>query len=83
VTSSDSYDPFLFALAIWREARGESLQGKIGVAWCIRNRMTDQRKRWPATPGAVVLQPLQFSCFNAWDPNAVKLPAKVDDPAWL
>jgi spore germination cell wall hydrolase CwlJ-like protein len=82
VKTLESYDPFLFALAVWREARGESLQGKLGVAWCIRNRMTDRQMRWPATPGGVVLQRLQFSCFNADDANATKLPAAMD-PAWL
>lgn len=82
MTTTESYDPFLFALAIWREARGEPLAGKIGVAWAIRNRMTDAARRWPRTAGGVILQPAQFSSFNAGDPNAAKIPP-ANDAAWL
>ncbi len=67
-------DRFLLALCIWREARGESVRGKELVAWTIVNRSVDARHRWPATIAGVVLQPLQFSSFNATDPNAVKFP---------
>lgn len=79
--TADSYDPFLFALAVWREARGESVLAKVAVAWVIRNRMTDAQKRWPATIGGVILQPRQFSSFNADDPNATKIPP-ANDTAW-
>jgi N-acetylmuramoyl-L-alanine amidase len=52
---------------LWGEARGEPIHGKIAVAWVVRNRMID--KRWPDTYEDVILQPLQFSCFNDDDPN--------------
>ncbi len=68
-------DRFLLAICIWREARGESFHGKELVAWTIVNRSMDQRHRWPATIAGVVLQPMQFSSFNAGDPNAVKFPS--------
>lgn len=71
-------DRFLLALAVWREARGESSLGKLAVAWTIRNRVHDPR--WPATYRDVILQAKQFSSFNATDPNATKFP--VDDAAW-
>lgn len=70
---------FLVALCLWREARGESMRGKRLVASVIRNRVDD--KRWPNTYSGVVLQPWQFSAFNAGDPNAVKFPW-FGDAAW-
>ena len=80
--TADSYDPFLYALALWRESRGESLLAKVYVAWVIRNRMTDAQKRWPTRPGETVLQSHQFSSFSAGDPNAVKFPVS-NDPSWI
>ena len=65
------------ALTIWREARGLP-DAMLAVAWVIRNRCADPR--WPDTPSEVCLQPKQFSCFNAGDPNAVKLPGP--GPEW-
>ena len=52
---------------IWGEARGEAIQGKLAVAWVVRNRVLD--KRWPDTYEDVILQPWQFSCFNPGDAN--------------
>jgi spore germination cell wall hydrolase CwlJ-like protein len=71
----------LFALAVWREARGETPSAKLGVASVIRNRTKDPKKRWPRTIRAVILQPRQFSSFNPTDPNYTKFPAP-DDPTW-
>lgn len=79
MTASELLDRFMMALCIWREARGESRRGKLLVASVIRNRVDD--RRWPDTYAGVVTQPLQFSCFNAGDPNAVLFP-KAGDPAW-
>ncbi len=79
MTDAELLNRFLFALCIWREARGESLTGKQMVADVIRNRVTDPR--WPNSYAEVVLQPKQFSCFNAGDPNVVKFPS-VESPAW-
>ena len=81
---ADTYDRLMLALAVWREARGEPLDGKRGVAWVILNRMADPR--WPDSAAEVVTQPWQFSCFNAGDPNATKYPTQkrsVDWAAWL
>ncbi len=79
-TASQALNQFLLALCVWREARGESLRGKQLVAWTILNRSHD--KRWPNTIRGVVLQPLQFSSFNANDPNSRKLlnPAEYSTP---
>lgn len=72
-----SLDFTLTALCIWREARGEPLDAKKGVAWVIRNR-TLRPGWWGTDWTTVVLQPYQFSSFNRDDPNAVKWPAKSD-----
>jgi spore germination cell wall hydrolase CwlJ-like protein len=72
-------DRALLALAIWREARGESDTGMLLVGLVILNRANDVRRRWPRNVADVVLQPKQFSAFNADDPNAVLWPRDGDD----
>ena len=79
MTDAAFLDRFLLSLCVWREARGESLRGKQLVADVIRNRVAD--RRWPTTIRDVVLQPRQFSAFNAGDPNAVLFPV-ASDPSW-
>jgi N-acetylmuramoyl-L-alanine amidase len=73
-----AYDQVLWALAVWREARGEPYKTKLGVAYVIRNRMLDKAGRWPGTVVGVILQRQQFSAFNVDDPNAAKLPVPGD-----
>lgn len=70
---------FALALAIWREARGEPLLGKLLVAQTIENRVQD--RRWPETYIGVITQRLQFSAFNQNDPNVVTYPSEID-PMW-
>lgn len=61
----------LLMLLVWGEARGETFDGKLAVAWVARNRREDPR--WPDDWRDVILQPKQFSCFNPEDPNYTKL----------
>src|SRR3990167_9300726 len=70
---------FILALAVWREARGESKAGQRLVAPAIENRVHDPR--WPDTYVGVITQHLQFSAFNMNDPNVVKYPSETDQ-AW-
>lgn len=70
---------FALALAVWREARGEPLVGKLHVAQTIENRVQDPR--WPDTYLGVITQPWQFSAFNRNDPNALLYPTE-NDPVW-
>jgi spore germination cell wall hydrolase CwlJ-like protein len=72
------YEEIVAALCVWREARGESHEAQLGVAWVIRNRCHDELKRWPQDAVGVVTQRLQFSSFNANDPNVTKWP-RLDD----
>lgn len=79
IDASDLIRHFALALCVWREARGETLFGKLLVAQTIENRVTDPR--WPDTYVGVITQRLQFSAFNAGDPNALLFPEE-DDRAW-
>lgn len=77
-TQKLSYTNFLLALCIWREARGESLEGMRNIAHVIRNRAEDESTSWPDDVIAVILQPKQFSSFNNGDPNSTKFPFPED-----
>jgi len=67
----------LAIITIWQEARGESYEGKLGVAEVIRNRM-NRNYTSDGTVAGTVLRPWQFSGFNTDDPNRVKS-FKIDD----
>lgn len=74
----DHHDVVTLARTLWGEARGESMDGQIAVAWVIRNRATRARfaGRLVGRQGAtahVCLAPWQFSCWNEGDPNRAKL----------
>lgn len=71
----------VLARTIWGEARSEPFEGKLAVAWTIKNRMHD--KRWPDTWVDVASQAKQFSCWNDRDPNRPKLLAvTMEDQAF-
>lgn len=86
VNPPDEYlnDPTkLLALCIWREARGEGYQGKLGVAWTVKNRcLVSPREGFAKDIKGNVLKPWAFSSFMEGDPNSVKYP-KENDPYWL
>jgi N-acetylmuramoyl-L-alanine amidase len=71
----------LLELCVWREARGEPVDGKIAVAHVIRNRVLEP-SWWNGHKAqdyhAVILHPYQFSSFNESDPNSQKWPADYD-----
>ena len=81
VAPADAYSFVLLALAVWREARGESTTAKLAVAWSIHNRAA--HPKWWGGPSlsSVVLCHDQYSSFNPTDPNATKWPAETD-PSW-
>jgi len=64
----------LMKLCVWREARGEGMLGKRGVAQVIQNRANDP-SWWGHDIRSVILKPWQFSSFNMADPNSEKWPA--------
>lgn len=61
------YDVDILARTLCGEARSEGARGMQAVANVVMNRVRD--RRWPNTAAAVCLQPYQFSCWNANDPN--------------
>ena len=76
-----SVDVVLVALVIWREARGESSQGKLGVAAVIRNRAA-MPGWWGNDVMSVCVKPWQFtSMTGAGDANLIKWP-KASDTSW-
>jgi N-acetylmuramoyl-L-alanine amidase len=70
-----TYDMFLLALCMWREARGEGADGMIAVGCCIRNRAHD----WGQTFNHVIVGQNQFSSMTIkGDPNTVLYPPEND-----
>jgi|SRR5579872_6472803 len=84
-----SYEEFLAALCIWREARGSSMAILTAIWWVIRNRASDAQKRWPSSIPGVIQQHAQFSSMTILgDPNTVKAPippapGQSPSPDWL
>ncbi|HEY8343328.1 MAG TPA: cell wall hydrolase [Calditerricola sp.] len=68
-------DRHVATLTLIGEARGEPDEGKIAVAWVIRNRAEmdlgndGKPDWWGDTIYDVCLKPWQFSCWNEGDPN--------------
>jgi len=60
------------AIGIWGEARGEPFEGKVAVAWVVKNR-AESNWRGQSTYSRVLIDPKQFSCFNDGNPNLVKM----------
>lgn len=68
------------ALTVWREARGESMVGKAGVAHSIMNRVRHP-KWWGKTVMEVLFKKWQYSSLT--DPNDKQLTTwPQNDPIW-
>lgn len=79
MTYSD--EEVFLALMLWREARGENIDGKIAVAHCVLNRVSSP-KWWGKTIMDVIFKKFQFSSLT--DPKDKQLttwPASAD-AAW-
>jgi len=63
----DDTEQMILARAIFGEGRSLPDEGKIAIAWSIRNRVEDNR--WPNNYHDVILQKSQFSAFRKIDPN--------------
>lgn len=61
---------------LWQEARGEPAEGQRAVAHVLVNRL--RSGKWGKTLAEVCLSPLQFSGWNARDPNRMAA-ARVPD----
>lgn len=72
LTVTDNSESDVLARTIWGEARGEGYAGMQAVANVIMNRV--KRGGWYGlTITEVCKKPKQFSCWNANDPNYVKI----------
>lgn len=70
------------ARTLWQEARGESADGRTAVSHVLWNRL--RTRRWGTTLASVCLAPLQFSGWNAHDPNRMAAAELADaDPVLL
>jgi N-acetylmuramoyl-L-alanine amidase len=74
---SELTDQELLALVMWREARGESFEGRRAVGWTVKNRVA-KPSWWGHDYHSVILKAWQFSSFNTNDPNETKWPAEDD-----
>lgn len=66
MTKQEAADRTFLALCLWREARGESVAGKIGVAMAIMNRV-QRPSWWGKNVCEVLFKKWQFSSLT--DPN--------------
>ena len=74
-------DTFYLALTIYREARGEPLAAKIGVAWTVLNRVAHPTW-WGNSIDAVVSKRYQYSSLtDPADKQLTKWPV-LTDVAW-
>ena len=62
ITQLDEFD--LLRGMVIAESVGEDFMGNVLVAQVVKERLKD--KRWPSSWRPVILQPKQFSCFNAF-----------------
>lgn len=76
----------LLAMLVWGEARGETPQGKLAVAYVPverRKRRLEMKKSSGNSLREIILTPYQFSCFNPTDPNRDKLLRPVESEGLL
>lgn len=70
----------LLALCVYREARGECYDAKLGVANVVRNRVRlSPAEGFKRTVRENVLKPYAFSSFNDDDPNRNVYPLHIAD----
>ena len=77
-----TYELFIAALCLFREARGASMTAQNAVWQVIQNRANDPQHRWPKNIADVVTQPHQFSSFNRNDPNVTAWPTQGHPADW-
>lgn len=63
----------LLAMCVWGEARNQTPEGMLAVAYVVCNRAKNKIKWEGENVRDVILKPWQFSVFNPNDPNRAKL----------
>lgn len=72
-----SFSEQIAVRTLWGECRGEPEDGQRAVAHVLWNRLHDGR--WGKSLATVCLARLQFSCWNASDPQRDRMAALSDD----
>lgn len=81
VEITDAVNLFYLALTVYREARGEIMAARIGVACTVMNRV-EHAKWWGRSIDEVVTKKWQYSSLtDPRDPQLVKWPL-LSDTAW-
>ncbi len=70
---NDDSEQMILARALWGEARSESREARIAVAWSIKNRL-GMKEKWNSYYG-IILDSSQYSCFWEKAPNDPNLQA--------
>lgn len=68
---------FWIAMTVKQEAEREPYEGKLAVAWVIKNRMVKRRQN----AATVVLSRYQFSCWNSDSPTRMRL-GRIPEDMW-
>jgi spore germination cell wall hydrolase CwlJ-like protein len=71
----------LLAMLVWGEARGETADGRLAVAFVPITRAKNRVENGKTSGNSlqeIILTPFQFSCFNPSDPNRGKLLRPVE-----
>jgi len=76
----DDWHKALLALVVWREAEGETLEGKQGVAWVIRNRVA--ASHIPEDWSNIITARAQFSSMTTTGNARLVAWPKDEEPAW-
>ena len=83
IVAATAEDCETLAKTVWGEARGEDWPGQIQIAHVLINRLKSGKWFGGASITQVCRRPLQFSCWNANDPNRARLDGlTLDDPAY-
>jgi spore germination cell wall hydrolase CwlJ-like protein len=72
-------DIVILSLTLWREARGESPEGKTAVANVIANRVKKNKSSFYEE----CVKPKQFSSMTSPGDSQLILFAKPSDPSWI
>ena len=81
---NQAYELILLAVLEWREASNQPYDGKLAVAWTVRNRVLKPGKSWYGDDWEeVVLKRWQYTSFEKSDPQSTKLPGDPSkDKSW-
>ena len=81
--ATPTWELFLLALCIYREASNQPYEAKLGVAWSIANRVS--RPRWWGHNWTEVITLKDQYTSMTWggDPNLTRWPSGINDPVWF